>query len=1177
MALFDDLLGPISESGAGVAPRAPQGPSRGLFDDILGPGSSQATTPGLFDDLLGPPPSASQPQEEGFPWAQAAATGARVLFPIVGGAAIGAGTGGLGAMAGLAAGSAAGEVTGQAIERAAGLRPQGFEWQPVAGEAALGAAVGPLSHLRRVAQAGKTVSSLGRFGSRVPGLVAGAAEGALIGGASQAVQAGTREGRLPTAGELAMGVGAGGLLGGALGGLQRPAGQAAKLGTKTATAASTDDAARAPEAAFDDAARATRFVTPELFPGIRRPEGPIPQFSATMSGEESTDLFAKMAGRVGKGQPGLSIEPDPTGIPGFVNVVKRDADGNPIGVLEIVAQADETGALTGAVENANVAVARTRAAAGSAREMLLTAMKAGILPPEYAARAGAMGQTPSGARFANRFAKELEGILTGPPKPSTLGARPLGLEGKLGPEDLRGAGAGQAGAVDVGDIDEALLRDKLIRATAGDDDPVVIEGVKKAGQQVLDFLKQGVAEGKSVKEVLGSTPSGKALLRVNRAVNDLIRSGQVGELQGDALKRKYGPLSLLQGDEFAKASSAGGKILNINSQIAKLLRSDVIEEEIDTAQKLGMSSYFNDLLQLRRAGLVVPLPTAMRNVTSQSARYSIEALVDGFQGLMGDVKARDRALFAVQNVASPLKARARMRSIEEFTPEFAKQLRRFVATEGPQGGNIFGGRVNREKLINGMQWFNLHLNTGADDFIRHLSADNVVKSEMKSLGILDAFMKDPDGTLQGLDPNRLASILERATQKAQEVSFAEAPTGAFKVLSSLVERAPILTLATPFPRFMGSAFSFIKKHNPGGLLRAYTQDAASSPEALREIYSRATVGTMMLAGGLALKSQYFAGDKPLEFRDPESGRTYDLKSLLPLSFHIALADMILDMADGKKPGKIPWPEIREAALGIGRFSDAVPAAIQLLAGNDDLAGAQEYFETIAGDFLGGFTRPGLALRDALEGFYRYERSVDKRATQKGRLLGGFAAGLPFGGEMFDIPPVVNPATGKDVATTRPIKFMGVSVPAAVFRHLSGLNIKDRDEVESFLLKQQIDPYKRLQSARLGDDRLPGAEEATARERNLARTLMGPILAGMLAPRLERLKQGDEYEQKLGTSALVTRAATLARRQARAMMAREDPAASLTIRGSAPTNSRRELAKRDAARRRLSSVLGAPAQ
>ncbi len=231
----------------------------GFLEDLANQASRPPATAAsnLIQPNEQPPADATQPPTL---LQQIAAFAVRTL-PAVAGAGAGFALGGPPGAAGLGAlGAGLGEAVAQQIERP-GQAPQVL---PILGEAALGAV--PLGRL-----GGAVSRAATKFGPRTAGALGGLTEGALFGAGATTVQKATREGELPSAGELALGAATGGALGGALGAARVPAAalpEAPVVGAESAAI----EAARAADVRAREAARQAtgeiKVLAPRVFDEI---------------------------------------------------------------------------------------------------------------------------------------------------------------------------------------------------------------------------------------------------------------------------------------------------------------------------------------------------------------------------------------------------------------------------------------------------------------------------------------------------------------------------------------------------------------------------------------------------------------------------------------------------------------------------------------------------------------------------------------------------------------------------------------------------------------------------------------------------------------------------------------------------------------------------------------------
>lgn len=1086
MSLVSDIVDraflPQEEEEDPLRPTAQPTPTSSLVSSLV----ERAMASGAAETSA--PEPTEQLQEIGL-LPRIAATGARVLVPLAGAAAAGlaaapSGPGSLlAAMAGYAAGGAAGELAGQAIERAAGGRPEGIDKSEVATEAALAAAGGPFSRIRLAAEAARPIASLGR---RLRPALTGAGEGALFGGVGEQARSLVERGEFADAETTALGAITGGVLGGGIG-----------------------------------AATAGRGQVPGRGKQMDLPERPTREYLEYVASHPAQ----------AKGFSHGQIDPDI----GFAKSLVDPETGT-----QWVGKAGE--------DHSSL----LRRLPDDVKERYLGAIDPEGKPHpwhQYTDIQGRVTKDVPDVFGAQDAFKNAPGVSPAPrPDPYLRGQSTYTL----------------AHALEVDDTSREVIRKAIPEVNLLS--PEMLHGM-------VDELVRNPA---ALKEGLENTASFKGLYRLNRQVAEALDGRLIDAPQAEAILKATGQSY----EGIRRTASAYGMGLNEFSRLRKAL-DKAITDNIGLAEKYGLRKIPGDLLRLRRSLLVTQFSTAVRNAISQTARYGFEGIVQTIQGAMGDKQAAETAQLLGRNFFRTNKSiRADIKTIDDAIPGALAQLARAKEDYAGTQRKLFG-LVSEQRVLNGANWMNLHLNQFLDDHIRAKTFHSFFGPAMRARGLDErALFADPKKFTSGLTPAQrlaLGEASEEAIFRAQEVSFAEpAQNMVFRGLSDLVNRFPIFTLATPFPRFMGSSFRFITQHNPAGLLRAFSPDVAGDPKKLAEAYARAVAGTSMLAAGFAAR-EMLGGDKGTELKVPGKDQVVDMRSFYPLSFYITLADVVDKLANGKSIGQLPFEEIRESFFALGRFSDSVPNSIQLLIGKGDIQGFQANVEAIAGDFLGGFAVGLRTPKDIIEGLRGSPRSVDKKSTQQGRVFGSLAESVPGMAELGDFPQVINPATGKDVADNAPVKFMGVNVPSSIFRQVSGLNIRDRIPVESYLRSLEIDPFKTVGSLQVDPrSEMPGAENAQTKERNLTRTFMGPLLAARLAPRLESLKAlPNKLIQRDIVRGIIQDAQEDARTRARIQLRQLDPRTLLLIEGSKRDTGRRSRLERGRARRQLSTRFGIP--
>jgi hypothetical protein len=405
-------------------------------------------------------------------------------------------------------------------------------------------------------------------------------------------------------------------------------------------------------------------------------------------------------------------------------------------------------------------------------------------------------------------------------------------------------------------------------------------------------------------------------------------------------------------------------------------------------------------------------------------------------------------------------------------------------------------------------------------------------------------------TASANDVAAFGHALAKTVARARAVTFAERPTGIFAELERAVVAHPTLSLITPFPRFMGSAFNFVSNHLGLPILRQFAPaplQRLSEPE-LRRVLAQAATGSILLSAGMALDQLGVAGDRPSELRIGDN--IFDFKPFFPLFFWMQIGRLL------RRPdiGDAEVRDLAESFIGQGRFVDSVPLGVQLAFGKGDIEGARDAIAEVVGDILGSFTVPLRPLRTVLEDIFDKEKSIDTRISLGTRIWGPIAANVPFAGQLTDDLGIIVPTSGRDIAETDPVKFGSTTIPAGLFRTLSGVSPVTRDKVASLLLRLDVDPFQvapRIPLAERPSERLPGAETAARRLNQAIRVQMGPLVAALVAPQvpwLEQLANKDPEAARVLLTGFVSQARNIATTQAEAMFS---PSELMLIRASAP--------------------------
>jgi hypothetical protein len=216
--------------------------------------------------------------------------------------------------------------------------------------------------------------------------------------------------------------------------------------------------------------------------------------------------------------------------------------------------------------------------------------------------------------------------------------------------------------------------------------------------------------------------------------------------------------------------------------------------------------------------------------------------------------------------------------------------------------------------------------------------------------------------------------LDKAVEDALYFTYQKSPDSRVaRAVIQGIHNAPFLTTSlVPFPRFIANAMRFTYEYSPLYLLqgarRSFAKDANNYEE-----FSKALVGTGLLAGAYAFRNSEYAGENWYEGKLP-NGKTFDLRPFFPAAPYLFVADMMKRIRTD------------DPVFGDRNF---LTDAIQALSGTQFRAGFGIY-----------------AIDSALEDLFKDDLTADDKAKKLAANFGSnvistFTIPLTFGQDMYN--------------------------------------------------------------------------------------------------------------------------------------------------------------------------------
>jgi hypothetical protein len=430
---------------------------------------------------------------------------------------------------------------------------------------------------------------------------------------------------------------------------------------------------------------------------------------------------------------------------------------------------------------------------------------------------------------------------------------------------------------------------------------------------------------------------------------------------------------------------------------------------------------FKKIENLRRAGLVSQMATAMRNIGSQGMRMTLGSIDDAMQGaikgMVSGEGAKDTAVNTLKGLGEGLdiwtaayhrmtpSGRQVVKNLLENTNALEAKAKMF---EAPIQDVTLSNRV--VKLLNTM-------NTTQEFFFRNLSFEAKLNQLVKNAGFKEG--------LKGIDTKIIPeSMYGKAADYALDMTFASMPKSKFGKEWVKSMSNPVFTaLLNPFPRFLwGNAVPFLKNFSPIGFLEAVNPKvvaelAAGNPERFANSASRAILGTMMLNTALSIRNNpEIAGEKWYEIK--VGNGVMDTRAFAPFSSYLFLAEAWTN------PDKVKPADFGTAIISLNRVAGTGLILTDLLRAKKGET-VMNTLERLGGEYLGSFTVPARTIKDLYSGYDKQEAIL--RDVRDKEFVGPTMRNIPIVSQ--SLPEAVSPLKTEPLKAETPIlrQFTGLSL------------------------------------------------------------------------------------------------------------------------------------------------------
>lgn len=504
------------------------------------------------------------------------------------------------------------------------------------------------------------------------------------------------------------------------------------------------------------------------------------------------------------------------------------------------------------------------------------------------------------------------------------------------------------------------------------------------------------------------------------------------------------------------------------------------------------------LENVRRAGLVSGIGTAVRNAISQTGRLVIGAVDDGLQGFIrggkadiSDAAASSTSFFNRLNKSG----RKRVEDILDADPRAKEQL--------------LGQTIQEVSLTNEvLKKFNF-LNIKQETFFRKVNFEAGLRVELRKIG----------KNFDTINPNEIPKgLLEKVVRRSLERTFAADPKTAWGRNFLKAYKTVGGTLINPFPRFtFANAIPFIADHSPLGYAKLFQPKVwkklvQGDADDFSRIMSQATIGLTMMESAFHIRQSEFAGLNPFDIivgKDAEGNNIINrLAAFNPLAMPLLFAEAVI------RPGTVSFRDFSEALIGLNRIRGTGLVLFDglgdLLRGGGSKKMAYRTFKDFAAQYAGSFV-PGI-VKSAADITESVRGGANKPADTRRSILTPTLKRLPFIGG--NLPKRTFPTQTEFQSSTQARLFgepgtaLGKLGVATTLSQITGASLRSVNDVENELDKIGFNFGRTLPNT--GN---PDADEIVAKE--MQRNLVPRVRALIGTSRYKRFGK-EAKKEAIGT-------------------------------------------------------------
>jgi hypothetical protein len=435
-------------------------------------------------------------------------------------------------------------------------------------------------------------------------------------------------------------------------------------------------------------------------------------------------------------------------------------------------------------------------------------------------------------------------------------------------------------AMTVGDT-VARLENIAAKAKAAPDPLIKVVSVAESRGEILQAMRLAGESPNPIQSepIKGLIRTGDAVLALDDSIANTLAKG--GRLTGDQSKRVFERVAdAVEAGEIDSASAAQilganldpselgktirevasqqGRALSRWSQIARRLEADFAGNpealkalngvQVDPTSWSSFMGLAQRVENIRRAAMVSQLSTSVRNIMTQTGRYSLNALEDAASGTMGAISGKNTAAQAWDMVSADA-----VSFFRALTPAGRKSVKNVLERFPVDAAKLFNTPIGDVAIDGKVSQFLNTFNTMQEHVFRTAAFDARLRQNLALRGrtIYDVSQIG-------------AKDIDDAVQHALKLTFSASPQGKYGRSLLTVMSHPIMTATTnAFPRFWMGALKFAWEFSPHQLFNPSTYKAMANPDA-RKAYgaiNKAMIGTGFWATGFAADWNNQTGEK----------------------------------------------------------------------------------------------------------------------------------------------------------------------------------------------------------------------------------------------------------------------------------------------------------------------------